>query len=257
VLPHGPSAAPAASASGVVECASACRTPWAELHAEVEHRDAAEPEEDAARDGARRIAQLAARHDRVLDAGEGEEQHDRGPRDRRRGRCLRDDEVRGVDREDAERDEDEQGDELRDRGDAAQARAVAHAEHVHDREEGEGGDEPQRASRRRRERRHHRRDVPDEDVADRGDRRDADEPGHDARHEARERTEGALDVRVRSSRGGDTAAGLCEAEADHRHDRGADDEREGRGRSERCGDLAREAEDPAARPRPDVHDAAA
>ena len=84
VRPAGPSATAAAEASGVGSFASAspsspCATTWIVTYSTATTRHG---EEDRARHRARRIAHLAARHQRALDAEEGEDEQHRRARHR-------------------------------------------------------------------------------------------------------------------------------------------------------------------------------
>ena len=223
-----------------------------DLDGEVDGDDRHHGEEDGAGSGARWIADLAAGHQRGLDAEEGEDEEQRGARDVAARRCPGPAQVFGAQGEESESDQHEQRDELRRSQDGVEAARSAHPAHVEAGEERKDDEDHRSLSIRGRERRDERSDGIGEERGHCRERRGEPDPEQDAGDEADQRPEGHLDVRVHAARQRDAACRLGEAEDDERHGGGANDIGKGGGRAEQGGDAARQAEDPAADG--DVHD---
>ena len=166
------------------------------LNQQIQRGRRRQREKERARYGARRIAHLAARHQRDFDAKKCEDQHDRGPAQRgRRGECRKLYEIR-VDVPEPCADEHEQRQELRHGHRLHQTRAEDDAADVHGGQHGDQRDQHDRASSRAGHRCPQRADRPGEGACDGGDG----ECGHQliqhARKKADEGTERHLYVGV-------------------------------------------------------------
>ena len=107
------------------------------LNQQIQRRGDRERQEQRARNGARRIGNLAARHERDLEADERENQHDRGPPDLRRSRHGRPLQVVRVHEPDTGDHEDQQRNELGGGDRFDEPRARGNAAHVHERQRSE------------------------------------------------------------------------------------------------------------------------
>ena len=215
-----------------------------DLERDVERRDAEHRQRDGAGHGARGVPHLAARHERRLDAGEGEHEEQRRAGDVGGRRPDRHGEVLASHQEQPADGDEQQRQQLGHRRHRVQPRAEGDAAHVHQRPEPERHQQHVRLPRR--ERRDQLPDAGGEHRCHGGGREQAEHPQHDAREERGVRPQRGADVRVGTAGERHAAARVRDAQHDQPHRHRADDVGDRRSGTEGAGDAGRQAEDAAA-----------